>query len=217
LADGYLVNPQVTITVKEYNSQKVYVLGEVNRPGYYPFSKAATMVDIIALAAGLTPDAGQEAYILRSPEKNGSHDGERRIGGKQGDIPPELLTGLSATPDKKSEAEARLQSQAIRVNLNDFNQGINLNFQLKDNDTIYIPKAKFFYVIGEVKDPGRFKLEKEMNVFQAVSMARGLTDKANEKKIEIIRVVKGKSQEIKAEMTDPVLSDDIIKVPARFF
>ena len=69
LADGYLVSPQVTVTVKEYNSKKVYVLGEVTKPGYYPFSKVTTMVEIISMAGGLTPDAGQEAYILRSPEK----------------------------------------------------------------------------------------------------------------------------------------------------
>jgi polysaccharide export outer membrane protein len=238
LADGYLVNPQVTITIREYNSQKVYVLGEVSRPGYYPSSKAATLVDIIALAGGLTPDAGQDAYILRSPGKIDSykgkidpHEGERCISGEKGDLPPEILhnlsTALEENPDalkkksaaleKDSEVKAKLERRAITVSLNDFNQGVNLNFQLQNNDTIYIPKAKFFYVIGEVKSPGRFRLEKEMNIFQAISMASGLTDKANEKKIKIVRAAKGRSQEKKAEMTDPVLPDDVIKVPESFF
>jgi len=182
LADGYLVNPQVTITIREYNSQKVYVLGEVSKPGYYPFSKAATLVDIIALAGGLTPDAGQDAYILRSPGKIDSykgkidpHEGERYISGEKGDLPPEILHNLSTAHEensdalkknsdalkknsdaleknsdaleKDSEVKAKLQRRAITVSLNDFNQGVNLNFQLQNNDTIYIPKAKFFYVI----------------------------------------------------------------------
>lgn len=200
LADGYLVNPQVTVTVKEYNSQKVYVLGEVNKPGYYSLSRAATMVDVIAAAGGLAQDAGQEMYVLRSGEK--------------GNIPPELL---STALKNDSGGGAGLPSQVITVSLDDFNQGVNLDFQLRDNDTLYIPKAKFFYVTGEVKYPGRFRLEKEMKILQAISMAQGLTDRANKKRIKVIRTIRGRNQEIKAKMTDPVLADDIIDVPESFF
>ena len=36
LADGYLKRPQVTVSIKEYGSQKVVVTGEVQKPGPYP-------------------------------------------------------------------------------------------------------------------------------------------------------------------------------------
>jgi polysaccharide export outer membrane protein len=243
LADGYLVNPQVTVTVKEYNSKKVYVLGEVNKPGYYPFSKVTTMVEIISMAGGLTPDAGQEAYILRSPEKidpNSINNSIEQIisqsqeqgGEKKRVLPSEtssetsseisrdsLITsrGEASSPEKGTAVDALAKSRVITLTLNDFNQGVNLNFELQNNDTLYIPKAKFFYVIGEVKSPGRFKLEKEINVLQTISMAGGLTPKASEKKVKILRTIDGKEQEIKAAMTDFVLPDDIIRVPESFF
>ncbi|MEW6380555.1 MAG: polysaccharide biosynthesis/export family protein [bacterium] len=218
LADGYLVNPQVTVTVKEYNSKKVYVLGEVEKPGYYPFSKVTTMVEIISMAGGLTPDAGQEAYIIRSPEKIDPDDIKHLIQGGKNDLPSETAINSSNTiPGKGSASEGAVKNQVITLNLNDFNQGINLNFELQNNDTLYIPKAQFFYVIGEVKSPGRFKLEKEVNVLQTISMAGGLTQKASERKIRIIRTLDGKEHEIKAKMTDLVLPDDIIKVPESFF
>ena len=243
LADGYLVSPQVTVTVKEYNSKKVYVLGEVNKPGYYPFSKVTTMVEIISMAGGLTPDAGQEAYILRSPEKidpnsikkiisQGQGSGKNKGVGKNNSLPSETsvdsliashgkvsVPGKVSAPEKSTATamDALAKSRVITLTLNDFNQGVNLNFELQNNDTLYIPKSKFFYVIGEVKSPGRFKLEKELNVLQTISMAGGLTSKASEKKVKIVRTIDGKEQEIKAKMTDLVLPDDIIRVPESFF
>lgn len=218
LADGYLVNPQVTVTVKEYNSKKVYVLGEVTKPGYYPFSKVTTMVEIISMAGGLTPDAGQEAYIIRSPEKIDPKDIKHLIKGGGSDLPSETaINSSNSIPGKDSADGISVKNQVITLNLNDFNQGINLNFELQNNDTLYIPKAQFFYVIGEVKSPGRFKLEKDVNVLQTISMAGGLTQKASERKIKIIRTLEGKEHEIKVKMTDSVLPDDIIRVPESFF
>jgi len=241
LADGYLISPQVTVTVKEYNSKKVYVLGEVNKPGYYPFSKVTTMVEIISMAGGLTPDAGQEAYILQTPEKIDPNNIKKIISQGQGGVkntafPAETSVdsliasqgkvsvpekdsapAKDTSPEQRQATDALAKSLVITLTLNDFNQGINLNFELQNNDTLYIPKAKFLYVIGEVKSPGRFKLEKEINILQAISMAGGLTPKASEKKVKIIRSIDSKEQEIKAKMTDLVLPDDIIRVPESFF
>ncbi len=210
LADGYLVDPQVTVTVKEYNSKKIYVLGEVNKPGYYPFSKETTFVELISMVGGLTQNAGQEAFIIRTLK--GCITEKNKIQRRNLSEDPSSVSGL--TPLSK---EAIDNSQVITISLNDLNHGINLNFELRNMDTLYIPKAKFFYIIGEVNSPGRFKLEKKMNVLQAISMAGGLTQKANVKKPKIIRAVKGKEQEIKVGMTDPVLPNDIIKVPESFF
>ena len=220
LADGYLVNPQVAVTVEEFNSKKVYVLGEVKKPGYYPFSKVTTMVEIISMAGGLTPDAGQEAYILRSHEIEAvkAATERRRIGENEKTAHRRMPNDdLSAPLKKNSVFDNNLTHQVITINLNDFNKGVNLDYQLQNNDTLYIPEAKFFYVIGEVKSPGRFKLEKEINILQAISMAGGVTQKASERKTKIIRTSEGRDREIRATMMDSILAGDIIKVPERFF
>lgn len=57
LADGYLLNPSVSCAIVEYNSKKVFVFGEVKKPGSYPFRSNLTMVDALALAGGVTARA----------------------------------------------------------------------------------------------------------------------------------------------------------------
>jgi polysaccharide biosynthesis/export protein VpsN len=52
LANGYLVNPDVRVTVVQY--RPVYVTGQVNRPGAYPYSVGLTVEKAVTLAGGLT-------------------------------------------------------------------------------------------------------------------------------------------------------------------
>jgi polysaccharide export outer membrane protein len=49
-----LVDPQVTLIVKQYNSKKVSVVGAVQKPGSLPWSEGMKLVDAISLAGGLT-------------------------------------------------------------------------------------------------------------------------------------------------------------------
>lgn len=57
LKDGYLNNPQVSVTVIEFNSRQVSVIGEVTRPGRYPYRDGLTLVEAIAEAGGTTDQA----------------------------------------------------------------------------------------------------------------------------------------------------------------
>lgn len=63
LADGFLVDPHVTIFVSEYRSKKVTILGEVKKPGLYELSADVTILEIISKAEGLTEQAGDEVMI----------------------------------------------------------------------------------------------------------------------------------------------------------
>ncbi|OQX63521.1 MAG: hypothetical protein B5M56_02605 [Desulfococcus sp. 4484_241] len=65
LADGYIINPQVSIIVKEYRNRKATILGQVNSPGLYELKGRTTLLELISTAGGLTEDAGQYAYITR--------------------------------------------------------------------------------------------------------------------------------------------------------
>lgn len=66
LADGFIIDPHVTVFVKEYRSKKVTILGEVNKPGLYELDGAATIVQIISKAEGLTDKAGDRVLIRRT-------------------------------------------------------------------------------------------------------------------------------------------------------
>jgi polysaccharide export outer membrane protein len=71
LKDKYLKDPQVVVTIKDRNSQKISVLGQVSRPGQVGYYPNMTIVDAIASAGGFTGIAAKNSVNLR-----------REIGGK---------------------------------------------------------------------------------------------------------------------------------------
>ncbi|MBW2617569.1 MAG: polysaccharide export protein, partial [Deltaproteobacteria bacterium] len=68
LADGYLVNPQVTVTVKEFKSQKIHIIGEVKTAGTFTLGGPTTVLEILAMAGGVTERAGIEVLVIRPQE-----------------------------------------------------------------------------------------------------------------------------------------------------
>lgn len=65
LGDKYLRNPQVSVFVKEYNSQRVTVDGAVKTPGVFPMKGTMTLIQAIALSGGLDPLAEGNVIIFR--------------------------------------------------------------------------------------------------------------------------------------------------------
>lgn len=65
LGDKYLRNPQVSVFVKEYNSQRVTVDGAVKTPGVFPMKGTMTLIQAIALSGGLDPLAEGTVIIFR--------------------------------------------------------------------------------------------------------------------------------------------------------
>jgi protein involved in polysaccharide export with SLBB domain len=65
LKQGYLKDPQVTVLMKEWNSRKISVLGQVQRPGSVAYHPHMTIVDAIALAGGFTGIAAKNSVSLR--------------------------------------------------------------------------------------------------------------------------------------------------------
>jgi polysaccharide export outer membrane protein len=65
LKEGYLTSPQITVTVKERNSQKITVFGQVTKPGQVAYYPNMTIVDAIASAGGFTGIAAKNSVNLR--------------------------------------------------------------------------------------------------------------------------------------------------------
>lgn len=57
LRDGYLKDPSATCSIEEYNSKRIYVLGEVKKPGSYAYKANLTIVEAFSLAGGATDRA----------------------------------------------------------------------------------------------------------------------------------------------------------------
>jgi polysaccharide export outer membrane protein len=65
LADGFIVDPNVSVFVLEFRSKKAIVMGQVNKPGIYMLTGNTTFLELLSLAGGLTKDAGSKATIKR--------------------------------------------------------------------------------------------------------------------------------------------------------
>jgi polysaccharide export outer membrane protein len=64
LSENYLENPQVTVYVKEYNSQRVTVEGAVEKPGIYPLTGRTSLLQMMAMAEGIDPDANLSGVVI---------------------------------------------------------------------------------------------------------------------------------------------------------
>ncbi len=199
----YLQDPMVTVTVAEFHSQRISVLGQVALPGVHQIQGDKSLFEAISEAGGLKPDAGSTVKITRRKE--------------WGAIPlPGAVTDAS---NQFSVAEVSIRSVMEAQNPAE-------NIQVKPNDVITVPKADLIYVIGAVKKAGGFVLSERanMSVLQALSMAEGLERTAAAGKATIIRggsTAPGRT-EIHVDVTKilaaklpdiPLAADDILFVP----
>jgi protein involved in polysaccharide export with SLBB domain len=65
LKSGYIKDPQVTVVMKEWNSRKISVLGQVQKPGSVAYHPNMTIIEAIALAGGFTGIAAKNSVSLR--------------------------------------------------------------------------------------------------------------------------------------------------------
>jgi len=195
LSGKYIIDPQVSVTVKEYKSKRVFVLGEVGGggkgPGTYPLTGKTTLIEVLTMTGGPTKDAGSEVVVIR----------------------PKNIKGNPVTLD-----QAGKEDKVIKINLRNLLAGdTSQNIYLEPNDTVYVSKAANFFVYGQVKNPGRYNLEKGTTILKAITTAGGATEKAAVNRTKVVREKEGKKTEIHVNMTDPIEPEDIVMVPESFF
>jgi polysaccharide biosynthesis/export protein len=231
LADGILKRPQVTVSVAEYGSQRVFVTGEVQRPGRYPLKADRTLLALLGDIGALGPNVGHEVIVVRPPvgtasagpaiplsmtdppesatTARGSGAGGETAG-SGGEPPP-----ASGVPGLPFVAPG---SETFRISLLELQSGNpEKNIALKAGDTIYFPKASQVYVMGSVSRPGPYRYQEGMTVLQALTLAGGVTERGSQGRARVVRIVDGKKVEKKAKPTDLVLPEDTLVVPERFF
>ena len=207
LAEKYLQDPQVSVFVKEYRSQRISVIGAVEKPGIFEVSGQKTILDLLAMAGGLKEDAGQLLFLIRPnsstrPIEEAAQRAER------------IEHGFS-------------KPQTFVIDLEDLlvKGDLTLNAPLLHGDLLNIPMSGKVYVAGEVKAPGGFPIKgKSITVGQAVIMAGGPTSKADGPETKIFRYAgKEKGKEVlsvnldaveKGQEEDLILKEnDIVMIP----
>ena len=198
----YLRAPVVAVSVVEYRSQPVSVMGSVGQPGVHQLEGHKTLVEMLAKAGGTRPEAGNSIMIARRAE--------------WGPIP--LPSAVKDPSGDFTVAQVSLRSIMQATNPVE-------NILIRPNDVITVPRADLVYVIGEVKKSGAFVLSERSTVsgLQALAMADGLTATAATKRALIIRHPAGaKRIEIPANLKEilagrspdvQLQADDILFVP----
>jgi polysaccharide export outer membrane protein len=162
----FYLNPEISVTMTEFRSQQVSVVGSVNASGLQVLQGPKTLVEVLSQAGGLRADAGPMVRVTREI--------------KWGRLP---VAGAHDDPSGEYSI-AELDAQSVLSAANPAQ-----NFLVRPNDVISVPKADIVYVLGEVKKPGGFVLSarEELSVLEALSMAEGFQARASAKGCKILR------------------------------
>jgi polysaccharide export outer membrane protein len=196
LAKGYLRDPQVAVSVEQYRSQQIFVMGEVRQPGTLSFTGSMTIIEALARAGSTTERAGAEAVIVR-----------QAAGG----------TPLDAAAMERAR-NSKDSADVIHVNLQSLQAGgIAQNVTLRSGDTIFVPRAESVFVSGQVRSPGEYTIRQGMTVRQVLTLAGGVSERGSARRIQIIRQVNGVETTVGASLQDIVHPGDNIVVRERLF
>jgi polysaccharide biosynthesis/export protein len=115
----YLQSPQVTVFIKEYNSQRVTVDGAVVKPGIFPINGTMSLLQSIALAQGLDRVADPSAVLIFR-QVNGQRMAARF------DV-KQIRLGKMADPSLLAGDIVMVDQSAVRTTLRDVNESIGLS------------------------------------------------------------------------------------------
>ncbi len=112
------------------------------------------------------------------------------------------------------------RSESTKVDLRAIIEGGDLskNIEVRGGDSVFVPKAPVFYIYGEVPKGGAYRLEPDMTVAQAISVAGGITPRGSDRRLQMRRKDgNGKWKLNDAKLLDPVAPDDVIFVREALF
>jgi polysaccharide export outer membrane protein len=180
LASKYIRNPQVSVFLLEYHSQRISVLGAVKKPGVFEVSGSRTLVDMLSMAEGLTEQSDQVVFLMRKVAKSSG-------------------PGTPGSPQQSASDGKSAQEAIIEINLDDlFVEGKEeLNIPLQAGDVVHVPKAGSVFVGGAVQKPGAYFLKgRAVTVDQAIIEAGGVSRVADFENVKIFRERGGQTKEV---------------------
>lgn len=214
----FIRNPNVDVSLKTYQANRVSVIGEVAKPGVYPLRRPGQLLtEFLSEAGGKTQNASNRVILLPAP----------RILSQQTGNP------LLVTPVQYSVPNQEVGQMGVEIDLEQLIGQVNqppLLIPMLAGDTVVVPEVGMVEVDGEVNKPGSYKLASRTSVLGAIAAAAGFTYSANVHAVEVIREVGGgKKAAITLDLEEIGLrgardvrlrNGDLVRVPSepgRFF
>jgi polysaccharide biosynthesis/export protein len=207
IENGLVSHPQVSVFVKEQNSQPVSIVGAVQHTMVYQVMRPTTLLEVLSAAGGITDDAGSVVVITR-PARS--------------DTP--RTQAISTTDDPEKD------QQIITIRIQDLLESGNsaFNIPVYGGDVVSVPRAGIVYVLGlGIVQPGGYVLQshgEQITVLKAVALAHGLTGFAKADSAVIMRLnpTTGNRDEIPVHIKAiedhkiddvPMNSNDVLYIP----
>ena len=183
-----LRNPAVYVSVKEYQSQPVAVLGSVNTPGRFILHRQIRLRELMVFfAGGPSPKAGRKIQILSTSTAAVS----------------------CASPPSATTAEigpAQTENGIADYDLQDLLSGKeSANPLVHRGDIINVPAAEEAFIVGNVLRPSTIPIVEPTTMGRALAMVGGMLPQTKKDKIRVIRPVPGTTTttEILVDLTTP--------------
>jgi polysaccharide export outer membrane protein len=225
----FLKDPHVSVMVTAIESHPVSVIGEVNKPGVFQVRGSKTLLEMLSMAQGLAPDAGDEVLVMRNAGYNrGQDDGAQstRAGDGESDSNDTYRTksGTSSVDSGNNDAlkknatasmeatndggtkQGQQGTDTIAINLRHLlnSRDPRFNVPVYAGDIVKVTRAGIVYVVGAVKRPGGFTVKgnEQMSLLKAIALAEGLSSTSSRGHTRIIRTDEGsgKRSEIPVEL-----------------
>ena len=193
LADGFLIEPRVAVTLDAHRGRRIFIFGAVSSPGAYALPEGQTLIEALVRAGYAT---ASQVVVVR----------------------PKRPSSGPTLPENAGDAEViRVNLKELEK---DVEQGsLARNIPLQDGDTVFIPRSDptRIFVTGQVRTPGAYSITENTSVLQAVALAGGVTESAAINRLRIVRIVDGKQKTLNVKITDIVQPGDTLVVPERYF
>jgi len=127
-------------------------------------------------------------------------------------------TALLIRRNPALNGETQRREIPIRLDQVTNSRSNELDIELRNDDVVYVAQQKLFYIHGEVRKPGAYPMEPDLNVMRVLSISGGVTDRGSLRRIRIHRKdADAKIQEFTPDLNSPVLGGDVIFVDERLF
>lgn len=197
--DKYIYNPQIGILIREFR-QKVSIIGAVQRPGVFELTGQKSVIEVLAMAGGVSEKAGGQVHIYRG----------------------------RGTERETHVIDLAILANGTGL-INASNAGM-INMPVTAGDMINVPESGMFFVDGAVRKPGSYPLGRQYSLTQALASAGGIDTELYSSEISIFRRKGPGQVETLAFNLDnimagtatdpPIQPDDVIMLPvssAKFF
>ena len=195
VARGIFRNPCITVTMNQYRTRKVTVMGAVNEPGTHELPRGSTsLMAALVAAEGLSEEAGTEVEIRHTDSRQAllntppsSHmaddaEGHASLASYQQTVPGVMTPNVTKV-DLSAAAAGGVQVP-----------------ELNDGDVVHVAKRTLppVYVIGLVQKPGEYEFptRQELRVLDALALAGGVSNSVAEDVI-VIRKVEGGAEPVR--------------------